>query len=135
MMKINVSVPVDLLVINQQGQVLLLYRNDSEYEGYYLPGTVLRNNDTVLIALDRIFQSGLPGIQTTKPVSLGWIEIEKGTAVGQNPTRHEISLLHSCELLGEYLGEGTFFSLDALPENTLSHHKVSIPEMIRRLKM
>ena len=128
-----VSVPIELAVFNQDGHVLLIYRKDQEYEGYHMPGTVLRDNEDVPTAINRLL-SGEVGSKVTRPIPLGWKEVTRGNEFGQNRSRHEISLLHTCWPIGPYSGEGEFFPTDQLPENTLSHHKVLIEEMVKRLK-
>lgn len=130
-----VSNPIELKVLNDNGHVLMFYRKDDEYEGNHIPGTVLRDNEDVPMAIQRLLNSEVVGGEVTPPISLGWKEISKGTTgSGQNPTRHEISLLHVCWLKKPYQGKGgEFYPVDQLPKNTLPHHRVLIAEMMKRL--
>ncbi|MGC9603058.1 MAG: NUDIX hydrolase [Minisyncoccia bacterium] len=125
----TVSVPIELAVFDEQGRVLMFYRRDDEYDGYHIPGTVLRDNEDVPAAIRRLLKSEVVGGRVTQITSLGWIEIPKG----DNPTRHEISLLHSCVLEGPYNGKsGEFFFPDKLPFTTLDHHHTLIKEIMKR---
>ncbi len=129
-----VSVPVELAVLDDQRRVLMFYRKDDEYNGYHMPGTVLRDNEDVPGAIQRLLKSEVVGGKVTPPISLGWVEIPKGSGPGQNPTRHEISLLHTCWLKESYIGQGgEFFAVDQLPDNTLPHHRVLVNEIAKRL--
>jgi ADP-ribose pyrophosphatase YjhB (NUDIX family) len=128
------SIPVELAVFNKEGEILLFNRIDDEFDGYHSPGTVLRNDDTVEVALKRLIEGELKGLRLTEPISLGWHENIKGSGYFQNPTRHEISLIHVCEAIRKYNGEGEFFSLDKLPKNMVPHHRKLVPEIARRFK-
>ncbi|MBI4094201.1 MAG: NUDIX hydrolase [Candidatus Liptonbacteria bacterium] len=130
-----VSVPLELCVMDKKGRVLTFYRKDSEYDGHHMPGTVLRDNENVEQALNRLVTSEVVGGEISDPVNVGWIEIPKGSGEGWNPTRHEISLLWMAYLRGEYHGKnGVFSPMDALPPNTLSHHRVLIEKFKKALK-
>ena len=130
----TVSTPIELAVFDNKLRILLFDRKDDEYEGYHMPGTVLRDNETVPDAVERLLKSEVVGGNITPPISLGWKEITKGDEFGQDPNRHQISLLHACWLTEPWGSkQGEFFSVDELPENTLSHHRVLIKEIVRRL--
>ena len=128
------SVPVELAVFNEKGEVLLFHREDKEFTGYHSPGTVYRFGETVNTALERVKKAELPGLSLTTPIILGWHENNHGNGYGQNPTRHEISLIHACELIGPYEGEGKFFPIDQLPDNMVPHHIILVPEIAKRFK-
>ena len=60
------------------------------------------------------------------------MEIFSGS--GQNPTRHEISLLFACWLTQPHAGTGgEFFAVNDLPANTLTHHRVLVAEILKCL--
>ena len=121
------SIPIELMVLDEDDKVLMIYRKDIEYDGFHIPGTVLRNNETVPQAVDRLFKSEVISGTFTSVENVGMTEISKGTKPGDNPTRHEVSLLYLAHIkAGSYKGDGTFFPIDDLPENTLSHHVVLI---------
>ncbi len=70
----------------------------------------------------------------TPPIDLGWKEVLRGNGSGENPTRHEISLIHACRLTGEYMGSGRFFPIGNLPANIgCLHHPALITEGVKRL--
>ncbi|MAF25468.1 hypothetical protein CL634_07850 [bacterium] len=123
-----VTVPIELCVLDSNGHVLMIRRDDNEYKGHHMPGVVLQGvDDSVLQALERLVQSDVVGGNVSSPKPIGWVEIPRGFDPGQNQSRHEIALLHLCLLQGEYKGVGGVFSrLDELPEDTLPHHRVLI---------
>ena len=132
----TVSVPIELAVLNSRDEILMFYRKDEEYDGYHIPGTVIQDTDSVQAALQRLLQNEvISGDEhISSPKYINWMEIPKGNDHGQNPTRHEISLIYACWLNGPYKGkDGEFYPLDDLPENTLSHHRVLISEVQRWL--
>lgn len=122
-----VSIPIELGVFNEDGEILLIYRDDWEFRGWHLPGTVLRDNESVSDAIARLIRSEV-GVDVTNPVSIGWFESGRDI----HPTRHEISLLHTCFLKEGYSGKGKFFSSTNLPEDTLEHHKTIVSKMLGR---
>lgn len=119
-----VSVPMELVVLDSRDRVLLIYRKDQEFDGYHMPGTVLRNNESVPVALERLIKTELPDVKVSAPQNFGWLEITHGNTPGQNLTRHEVSLLWLARLEGAYHGKGVFKPLDSLPENLFSHHRL-----------
>ncbi len=136
-----VTVPIELGVFNEKDEVLMFYREDEEYQGNHMPGTVLRDTDSVEEALQRLLKSEVvsgAGTETgniSTPQNLGWVEIPKGNGLGQNPTRHEISLLYFCRLTGFYQGKGQFYRVENLPENTLPHHRILIEKIRERMNV
>lgn len=126
LVNIMVSVPIELAVLNEQNEILMFYRKDKEYDGNHIPGSVLRDNENVSDVLERLRTSEVVGGKISNPVNIGHVEISKGSGSGQNPTRHEISLIYVARLTGPYNGSGRFYPLDQLPENTLSHHRILI---------
>lgn len=128
----TVTVPIELCVMNEDDKVLTFYRKDEEYAGHHMPGTVLRDNESVGAALHRLIESEVVGGEISTLQNVGWTEIPKGFEPWQNPTRHEISLLWLARLHGEYRGKsGVFSSLNNLPGDTLPHHQV-LAEKFRR---
>jgi|SRR3989344_2299849 len=128
-----VSVPIELAVFNDKNQILLIYREDKEYNGFHIPGTVLRNNEKVEDALNRLRNTEIRGLKISEPRPIGWVEINKGFGEGENKSRHEISLPHYCRLTEQNSAvEYNFFELNKLPENILPHHKKLIKEIINK---
>ncbi|MDB5190410.1 MAG: hypothetical protein JWN49_736 [Parcubacteria group bacterium] len=130
LMEKTVSVPVELAVFDQKGRILLIHRDDHEFTGWHLPGTVLRDTDDVGIALKRLITHELAGVAVTAPVNLGWFEAKRDLT----PTRHGVSLLHGCQLESVYTGPGTFFERYNLPTDVLAHHKLMAPLMYWRAR-
>ncbi|MEK7629867.1 MAG: hypothetical protein AAB432_00590 [Patescibacteria group bacterium] len=131
---IVVSVPIELAVLNERDEILMFYRKDEEYDGNHIPGTVLRDNETVSDAIARLRKSEVVGGNISDPIDIGHIEIVKGNGFGENPTRHEISLVHVSRLMGPYTGSGKFYLLDRLPEDTLPHHQKLVSKVIEYLQ-
>lgn len=129
----TVSVAIELIVFDADGNILIEYRKDTEYDGYALPGTVLRQNEDVLVALRRLEEMEIKS-RVTDITDLGWKEILQGIGEGRDRYRHYIPLLYACRLTGEYTGVGEFYPWDQLPATILSHEKAIIEEVVQRLK-
>lgn len=129
------SIPIELCVLDRENRVLTFYRKDDEYDGHHMPGTVLRDNENVSQTVKRLIQSELVGGDVTAPKNIGWTEIPRGNGRGENPTRHEISLLFITHLSSTYHGGGGVFSpFDALPDNILPHHRVLVEKFRQYLE-
>src|SRR3989344_240010 len=63
----TVSTPIELAVFDNKLRILLFDRKDDEYEGYHMPGTVLRDNETVPDAVERLLKSEVVGGNITPP--------------------------------------------------------------------
>lgn len=133
---VTVSVPIELAVLSADSEnVLLYYRKDNEYEGNHMPGTVLRDNEGVAEAIKRLVESELVGACVSNPVFVDWVEIEKGSGPGQNPSRHEVSMIFACWLLDKYSSHGgRLFPIDRLPTDTLIHHRTLVNKVINWLE-
>ena len=119
-----ISVPMELAVIDDKNRIFTSYRQDTEYDGHHLPGTVLRDNETVPGAICRLLKSELADAKIESIKNIGWIEICRGNDFGKNPTRHEVSLLWLARIKN-YIGKsGVFSPFDQLPKNILSHHRL-----------
>ncbi len=132
LMNTVVSVPIELAVFNDNGHILMMYRKDHAYEGWHIPGTVLRHTEDVSHAIERLLTHEVK-MSVTPPVQLGYTEIKRGNAFGEDPNRHQISLLHVCWTRGTIHSEHQFFPPTRLPEETLSHHKKLIQKIMERL--
>ena len=133
LVKITITIPIELAVLNERNEILMFYRKDDEYDGNHIPGTVIRDNENISCALERLRTSEIVGGNISNPIDIGHVEIMRGNDPGQNPTRHEVSLIHVAWLTSPYKGNGRFYPLDQLPENTLSHHQVIIDRVRRWL--
>lgn len=119
----TVTVPIELCVLDDQNCLLTFYRKDEEYDVHHTPGTVLRDNESVSEALERLIASELTDYKITEAQNIGWVYVPRGSDYGQDPNRHEISLVFMARLANKESGEsGVFSPLDALPENILSAH-------------
>ena len=123
-----ITVPIELCITDEDNNVFLVYRNDREFDGYHMPGTVINDWETVEEACIRLVQGEVirdAGIIITKPHSIGWLEVRRGNGPEESKTRNAVSLLFTAKLVSGFTpqeGRG-FYSLGNLPENTLGHHK------------
>lgn len=135
MVKKTISVPIELMIVNQADEVFLVYRKDNEFDGYHHPGTVINDWETYETALKRLLAGEIvkdAGLEIAKPVMFAVTEGPRGDVPGGNPTRHAISLFHVARFHGKFSeksGMG-FFPLNALPENTLEFHRYYIENVL-----
>ncbi len=125
-----VTVPIELGVFNAEGKILLIYRNDAEFTGWHVPGTVLRDDGEDVPAAIRRLGNGEVETYISTPIPVGWLESPKD----EHSPRHEVALLHVCKLEGLYPGRGQFFDPTSLPDDTLCHHKRIVPAMLAGMK-
>jgi len=82
------SVPliaIDLAIMPDKNSVLLTYRKDDFYDGWHLPGTILRYGESVEMAYKRVAREEL-GISILNPKFVSWFDIffdprDKGVAL------------------------------------------------------
>lgn len=130
-----ITVPIELCILDSENRAFTFYRKDLEYDGHHIPGTVLRDNETVQEALNRLIQSEVVDMEISQPENIGWCEIRRGAGYGENPTRHEISLIFLARLKNAYHGNvGVFSPLDELPDNIIPHHRILLDEVKVHLK-
>lgn len=132
LMRKTISVPIELGVFayDPSGllQVLMLQRpaDDEEFPplSWHMPGTVVRDDETVGLAMQRLLSGELEGMVKETPEYAGIFEVTRGA----DHPRHALSLMYSVLLKGEtqyvnYAGPGKFFPVSQLPESTLPHHR------------
>ena len=123
-----ITVPIELCILNEENKVFLVYRNDREFDGYHMPGTVINDWEKVEEACKRLIRKEVTegaGLTITEPISIGWLEVRRGDKPEESKTRNAISLLHVAKVIESrtpFEGAG-FYGFDELPENTLGHHK------------
>ncbi len=123
--KNEIGIAIELCVLRKQKgewQVLLIYRQDKFFKGWHMPGSLLMPGETIVQVFKRLSHDEI-GVAITKP---------KFVTINEHFTRrgYEISLVHTCHLVGKGIPQGKFFSLDKPPSTTLSTHK----EMIRAVR-
>ncbi len=108
------SVPfiaVDLAVMSDKNHILLTYRKDEFYDGWHIPGSILRYGELAKNAYERVMKKEL-GMKILKPKFIDYFDIlfdsrDKGIAllfVIKPKTKPKV---------------GKYFSLKNLPENFL----------------
>jgi hypothetical protein len=128
-------VPIELIITDAFNRVFMIYRDDGEFKGWHIPGSVWNDWETIpdrrkaLVAGEVIKDAGLT---ISDPVPIGWLGVYRGDGPDNSLTRNSCALMHLAHVIGEpTMREGYgFFPLDHLPEDTLSHHKY----MLRRFK-
>ncbi|MBP9866836.1 MAG: NUDIX hydrolase [Candidatus Pacebacteria bacterium] len=134
-----ITVPIELCIFDEQNRILLVYRKDSEFDGYHMPGSVVNDWETVEEAKERLIREEITiplGIEISEVEAIGWLDSPKDSWPGEPSTRHGILLLHVARYKGIFIPkEGTnFFALSELPDNTLGCHRFIIPFFERYLK-
>jgi rhodanese-related sulfurtransferase len=133
------TVPIELIVLDDQNRVLLVYRDDAEFKGWHHPGSVWNDWETIPERRQKLIEgeviNGI-GIQITEPVSIGWMGVYRGNGPDNSFTRNACALMHTAYLIGEFTSSEKyrFFSFDEIPDDTLSHHKFMLRRVAEYLK-
>jgi hypothetical protein len=131
-----ISIPIELVVFDDMGNVLMFERHDSQFNGHALPGTVLRCGESVDDAIKRLLPGELGRFEVTYPINLGCLQIRRGAFWGENPLREELAWLHACRARRVPLDsvDWGFFPQKALPRDTLPHHLKLIDHIVARVR-
>ena len=116
------TVGIECAVLDSVDRLLMIYRRDREYVGWHIPGTILRNAESISDAIRRIMTKELNGTVISAPINIGWVETTRGTGPDQDPNRHVISLIFLTRLKQTYLGQGKFFDIDNPPRGIINTH-------------
>jgi len=117
------------MAANGIAEILLTYRNDKHWQGWHIPGTVIRSTDepdSFHTGFQRVLTEELNGSVTylTEPqyVNQKFWDVARG---------RELDAVHFVEVsvADESQLPGTFFAVNAIPEDTVEHHKIMIPEI------
>lgn len=93
--RITPLVNVDLLIKDENGRILLAWRDDLHYCGWHIPGGILRFNEMFEKRIQKVaeMEIGMPVKFDAIPIAINQ------TFLDQNNTRgHFISLLYNCFL-------------------------------------
>lgn len=132
-----ISPVVDVIpyrVVNNEIEILLIYRKDKYYDGFHIPGSIIVPGKTSDETLDIVI-----GKELGNKADIGgkhFIKIlntMKGSGVGFDERGQDLKLLYACEVRGEVL-EGDWFSKNNLPTNIIPEHQQVIPEIIDWIK-
>ena len=104
--------------INGVPHVLLWYRDDEHYTGWHLPGGYILRGEETEETIRRVLMNET-GLQLQKAEFARYYNSYPANAPVPN---HQVALLFLCSADGEPR-QGTFFPVDALPPDILSHHK------------
>ncbi len=120
-----------LRIVNGQLEIYLTQRpeNDPHWpNGWHIPGTIIRSSDeegSLKTGIERVLKDELEGLRcVSEPafVTMKFWDVTRG---------RELDLVHYVlvETTDETKLDGKFFSVENLPESTLEHHKIMIPEI------
>lgn len=139
LVKIFPTVPLELMIFNNEQEVLLIYREDAEFVGWHHPGSCWNDWETIPQRLGKLVAGEVvkgAGIAITEPKNIGWMEAERGDDISSGSSdRHACSLIYVADLISEFTpkeGFG-FFPLHGLPENTFYHHKYILSRVAQYL--
>ena len=120
----GVMVAVELAVLNEHKELLLIRRKDRWYDGWHLPGTIMRPGDSVLSALKRLEKEEV-GDVIVRPKFAAYTEYSKK----ENPRGQCVALLHTCTMQNSAQPRhGKFFPLKQA-------RKILIPIHLKLLKL
>ncbi len=128
------TVSLELIILDKEDRVFLVYRNDQEFCGWHYPGSVWNDWETVDERLERLIDREIikdAGVKITKPYPIGWQAKYKD----HGTTRSTCGLFFVARLEGEFENrEGYgFFAFSDLPKDTLPFHKVSLQKVLPHL--
>jgi len=112
------------LIFNHEKQILLGHRRDIDW--WNLPGGGMESGETVDEALSREVREET-GLE---------VKVEQLVGVYSKPQKQEVVLTFLCQAIGgtlqptEEACESRYFSLDALPGNTLPKHRQRIEDAL-----
>lgn len=104
--------------INGISHVLLWYRDDEYYKGWHIPGGYILRGEQPEETIRRVLMKET-GLTLQKAEFMRYFNAYPSNAPVPN---HQVALLFLCAAKGEPR-QGTFYPLDAVPSDTLSHHK------------
>ena len=128
------TVAIELIVLDKEQRVFLVYRNDREFKGWHYPGSVWNDWETIDERLERLIQREInseSGINISKPYPIGWGAEYKDSSKGSIVTRSTCCLYFVAFLKGEYINQEDrgFFSFSDLPEDMLPFHRHGLTKM------
>lgn len=100
-------------------EILLTYRKDNYYDGYYVAGVVHVPGRTIEETKEHLLKSEFPGIKEVGQWE--WMEvtdIQKGEGPDQDLRGQDVKLLYGAKMDGE-IPDGKWFPIHELPENIL----------------
>lgn len=134
----TIACPVDIAALTCDGKVLLFRRpaSDPFFAGLWaLPGTVQLPGDSIEDALDRLLhKEELTGVSHTSPAFVFNGSAKYGVGPNESHRGQEESRVHMVWVNeNDYSGEGRFFPLNKIPEDTYGPHRAKyLPELWKR---
>lgn len=131
------TVPIEFMgvrFVDNEPEILLIYRKDEYYDGYHTPGAVLTPGKKIKDMLDSLIKVELgENIEIKNIQFVKHFETFKGSGVGENLRGHEIKMVFSGIIKGEPK-DGEWFKKENLPENIIPEFKFIIPEILNWAK-
>ncbi len=111
--KITTHVACELIVVNQQGEILLTFRQDNFWQGWHFPGGLLRYRESFESRLNKVAKTEL----AVKLKSTKFLFPHNYT---NGKRGHDVSLVFSCELRSKPK-IGKWFK--HMPKNIIPEHR------------
>ena len=119
---------VELITINNEGKILLTWRDDKYYHGWHIPGGFMGVGETAMQAADRIARREI-GVKVKKLSFVGNFNYRD-----LDPRSHSFSIVHTCS--SEHAPKnGRYFSIaemKKLPKRNLLYH---VPLLLKVAKL
>lgn len=124
--------PVELAVLDMCERIFLVYRDDGEFRGWHMPGSVILRGESQERKLQDLIAKEIEPVGLTvnaPPVFVGVAETLEGPddqseeTEGRNPRGYAEALLFACRVRMAPPIYGRFFHLDDIPQATLGHHR------------
>lgn len=133
--KSMIMVPVELVPVTRSGKVLMLRRpaDDPLFSHlWHTSGSLQLKGDTIETVLQRIIEKELDGLYCSDMTFIGYHDVMHGGGLDENPRGQERPLIFAAWVdESAYSGEGQFFPIDELPEDTLSMHAHKLLPLVR----
>ncbi len=132
------TVAVELIILDEDNNVFLVYRKDEEFCGWHHPGSVWNDWETIDQRLERLIEREITEdaqMKISKPYPIGWRIEYKDIPKNNKVTRSTCSLYYVAKKEGEFVKKAgyDFFPFDQLPEDTLPFHKEGLAEIFPHL--
>lgn len=127
--------PVEIIPLTREGKVLLLRRPSTDpwfSNLWHTPGSLQLKGDTITSTQQRIIENELQGLDCSALEFFGYEDVMRGSGEAENPRGQERPLIFVAWVKEEsYQGDGRFFPIAELPDDTLSMHKNGFLPKIR----
>lgn len=121
-----VTAVIDLIPyrrLNNEVEILLIYRKDKYYDGFHIPGSVIVPGKTSKETLNSVIDVELGKDSLVSKIDfVGIIDSMKGEGLDLDKRGQDLKLLYVCKVDGEVM-EGEWFTKNNLPKNIIPEHQ------------